>query len=414
MPRSWRILMLSLPLLAVLPLAAAPEPPEPQRYARLKREARAFLALPPERRERMRKLDEQLQRVADPARRKHLLDVLERYADWLDRLPADERRQVTEAPTRRARLARIRELRAEQWLRRQPQAVRDRLEGLRGTRDALEAVYAGRLAVRGPAAQAGLAVVAALLEPGQDPRSLAIAGLRKEERRRHRDWQVALRRWDELGPLPLRPVRVSELAPAVKTYVEEYLLPVLSPEERESLAHAEGHFQFLNVLVELADAHPPALPGPRGPTSFKELPQELRKRLWKTVPFKGMGKGLKSPLQKQFKPSQGKWPDYAIAVTRYAADKDVRMPHELWAYSRLDLSPGMQKFLEGRLKPKLEPEEKKLLKASEGKWPEFPRAIEELARRHKLTVPWQTLPGARGQWDLFRTRPKAGGPGPKR
>jgi hypothetical protein len=76
----------------------------------------------------------------------------------------------------------------------------------------------------------------------------------------------------------------------------------------------------------------------------------------------------------------------------------------------------MQTFLRNRLRPKLQPEEEKQLKASEGKWPDFPQTIERLAERHHLTVPWQTLPGARSDWEALRVRSKAGGKGrgPKR
>jgi hypothetical protein len=419
MPRCWRFLILALPLLAALPLVAAPDPPagapaaagsDPDRYARLRREAQAFLALPPERRERMRKLDERLQREPE-AKRKHLRDVLERYADWLDRLPPDERREVVKAPTRQARLRKVRELRAEQWVRRQPQAVRERLrklQGLAGVRDAVELVRAGWLPAPSPGAQAGQAVLAPLLDPGFDPRAVVLGRLRREERRRHHAWQVALHRWDELGPLAFRPLQLSELQDPVRRYVEEYLKPMLSGDEKDRLRKAEGQFEFLNVLVELADAHPPALPGPRGPTTFKELPQELKKRLWATVPFKTTGKGAKFPWGKQLKPKR--WPEFAVSVTRYAATHQVRMPHELWPYSRLELSQGVQKFLKNRLEPKLDVEEKKLLKAKEGKWPDFPETIQLLARRHNLTVPWQTLPGPRALWDPFRPRAKGSGP----
>src|SRR5262245_60734821 len=98
MPRSWRILIPALALLAALPLAAVPVPPapgpeaqrerlaewrkHPAEYARLEKKAVGFLALPAAQQERMRRLDHDLHREHS-ATQKHLFDVLDRYAAWL-------------------------------------------------------------------------------------------------------------------------------------------------------------------------------------------------------------------------------------------------------------------------------------------------------------------------------------------
>ena len=46
----------------------------------------------------------------------------------------------------------------------------------------------------------------------------------------------------------------------------------------------------------------------------------------------------------------------------------------------------------GPLGKVLRPAERQELKKAEGKWPDFPRTLLKLARKHKLTLPGMTLP----------------------
>ena len=410
MLRSWRKLILAVPLLAALPLAAVPEPPaaappEQREAAWLRQEARAFLALPREQRERMIRLDEALHKVRGPARQQHLRDVLRRYADWLDRLPEAERRQILEAPNRQGRLRQIRALREAQWLGRQPRAVRTALAALARAR-------AVELTTSQPTPGAGLSGAAVLLAPGPGGRPFLVARLRQEERRRRHQWHIAVRHWDDLGKRPL-PTHLKDFKKAVQLYVREYLLPTLAPQERDLLQRAEGELWFPYVLVYLADRHPPALPGEYGPKTFKELPAEVQDRIRKAVMVKG-GKGPGEPvLKKLVRAAEGKWPEFAVAVTRFTAQwpkgpkgpkgKGIRLsPFEFWPVYFGHLSPDVQRFLDEKLRPALSAEEDLRLTRSEGKWPDYPRTIQELATHHSLRVPWQTLPDARKQWDKYR------------
>jgi hypothetical protein len=411
MSRCWRKLILALPLLAALPLAAVPEQPagnppapadgrrDPTDAALLRQEARAFLALPAERRERMIKLDEDIQQAGSPARQQHLRDVLRRYADWLDRLPEHERRLITEAPTKKIRLRRIRELREEQWLRRQPKAVRNGLAALR-------AVAAVGLTLP-RFAGAELRLAGPLLAPAPDGQPFLIARLRQQERRRRHEWQIALRHWDDLGKRPL-PTRLSDFTDEVRKYVAEYLMPMLSPEERALLKAAEGQLRFPYVLVHLADQHPPALPGEYGPKTFKELPTDVQERIKKFVMVKGPKAGGEPTLKKKILAADGRWPKFAIEVTRMAAlafkGKGIKLSarYEFWPAHLSELSPEVQKFVKEKLPAKLNGDEKTLLARSQGKWPDYPQTIQELATRHGLQVPWQTLPGLRKNWDFYR------------
>jgi hypothetical protein len=61
-----------------------------------------------------------------------------------------------------------------------------------------------------------------------------------------------------------------------------------------------------------------------------------------------------------------------------------------------------QEFIEKKLMPTLPPQQKKALEGLEGKWPEYPRRLAELARQHKKPIPGITLPGPQALWDAAR------------
>jgi hypothetical protein len=353
------MLILSVAALAAAPLLAVFDPTleeleqnrqklekwraEPRRFARLRHDLRDFLALPDEDRRRLRKLDYLLHQEK-PATQTRLYEVMERYADWLERLPAAERQQLRALRDWRQRLDRIRQIRQEEWIARLPQAVRERLKKTQGAE-----------------------------------RDRLIAALQKQHRQRRQEWRTAFEHWDEL--LKKRPagIRQRDLPAAMKVFVEEYLRPRLSPEEKNRLDKvADKPARFPKVLVELANRHPLALPGPWGPTHFEELPRDVQKLL--KEPTDGM------------RQAEGKWPRYAVAVVEAAQSRKVRLPIEFWPSQYGDLSGPVQQFLHKKLEPLLTHQEVGQILKSRGKWPAYPLAIESAARKHGLQVPWKTLP----------------------
>jgi len=371
-----RSFLLAGAILVAVPLAAWPDvtPEEraegqrkldkwradPAFLARMRAHALAFLELPTPRQEQLVKLDRELHAL--PARAEtRLLEVGRRYAAWLDRLPEADRQKIKDAPESKVRLERIRELREQEWIRRLPLKQRETLEKA------------------APAERARLS-----------------EEYLREQRQRRREWQMAFQHWDDLIKRQHLPSTLADFPPEVQTYVDEYLRHWLSPEEQTRLKRVQGNWPaFPYALVALADKHPMALPGAIGPTQFKDLPADVQTRL---------SARLKNPGTAALKKAEGKWPDYAIVVTNLAHNRKVRLPYELWPSRREDLSAGMVTFLDRKLLPALKDLEKVRLKDAEGKWPQYPRAIQELARQHKLQVPWQTLPGPREKWDNYRFR----------
>lgn len=342
---------------------------QPARLEQLRRSWRQFQLLPVERRDAIVRLDEELHRLP-PSERERLTNALERYADWLARLPEADRARIAAAATKDERLALIRTLRDQQWMAKQPRAVREQWAKLQGAaRDAF------------------------------------VRARRAEARQRKREWTIAARFWKELEsrrPLPSRP---ADFPGEVRTYIQDYLKPMLNKDEKEQLAKAEGTWPgYPLTLVELADRHPQALPGPHGPRTIAELPLPLQNRLAK--PKLGAFKALRS--------REGHWPQFAHELTRIAAKRGwAPFPHELWPWNFKGLTAPMQTFVDRTLRPVLNASEQTDLLHSEGKWPDFPLTIDRLARAHDLRPPWHTLPGAREKWDAYRLgRPHAARPGP--
>jgi len=102
---------------------------DPEHSARLQRDLNAFWAMSPQRRARLRKLDQDLHQE-DSATQMRLWDVLERYHSWVERLPEADRRRIESARDWRHRLALVKELREREWVRRQPPSTQKRLASL--------------------------------------------------------------------------------------------------------------------------------------------------------------------------------------------------------------------------------------------------------------------------------------------
>jgi hypothetical protein len=342
---------------------------QPEKFARLRRDTIFFLSLPRDQQKRIDELDRQMEKMTI-AERSRLEKVLERYGAWLDRLEPAERHRIKDAPDTETRLKIVKKMREEEWLKRQPAAFRDKLAKLTAVQRAEE-----------------------------------IKNRRVKERKDRLHWQIAARFWNELaGGKQPPPKQLTDLPAEVQNYVKLYLMPWLGPGELNELQKAEGHWpQYPMTLVALADKHPLALPNPRGPKKIEDLPEEIVRRLFKVKPDK------QKPQFKQFSDVAARI-GLARAVAQRAKNKPpdgVILPHELWPYRQKCLSQQVQDFIKGKLQPVLTPDEKLALVEADAKgvWPDYPRKLKELAEKHNLRVPWQTLPGPPLLWDRYRITP---------
>lgn len=340
----------------------------PERLQKLRAEGAAFFSLPEERRQQILEIDEALVRQPRPVQRR-LTEVLDRYTRWLETLDEASRKRLAAAPDSKSRLQVIQELREQQWIKNQPQAVQAELHKLQGE------AYAKRL-----------------------------RELKQEERQRKLEWTIARRFWDELEKKQRLPTSIDELPQSarepMREYVREYLLPVLSDAEKEHLEKAAGEWpRFPMTLVAIAAKHPPALPGPLGPKSLKELPQDIRVLLMKDQLPK-VKKDL-DLLAKFHKLREGTWPEFGTRLANHAKSRGLVFPHEFLAYNEDCLSSAMKQFLNKTLLPVLDADQKYRLANAILKWPEYPRTIQELAEAHQLQPPWHTLP-RQEYWDGYR------------
>jgi hypothetical protein len=330
---------------------------DPEHYARLKQELRAFLELPPEEQIRLRRLDLDLHQETSASHAK-LFRVLERYSRWLEALPVADRERIETAANPRERLDRIKEIRQQQWIARLPKVYRDKLDAAKGAE-----------------------------------RTALIQEYRQKDKARREEWQLALRHWDDMVS-GRQPSRLQEFQPAVQTFFKEHLKPRLSAEELVRLEKAEGKWPlYAQVLVDLADNHVVAFPG-AGPKLFAELPKEDLAALERLNP-----NDLKS-----LRSSEGKWPEFALRVVEAARRNNIDLPRPLGPSRADEFPPSVRYFIRERLAPVLEPEEKVRLAHAEGHWPAYPRTLLNLARRHHLWVPGMSLPGPREYWNKFRAQ----------
>jgi hypothetical protein len=142
-------------------------------FARLQRDLAAFRGLSEEKQGKLRRLDHDLQ-AKEAATQTRLWRVMHRYADWLERLPENQRNRIDAAATSDERLQIIRDLRDREWLNRLPRAVREQVEK--------------RISQAKP-----------------DEKADVLAKARASERQRRQDWQLPPRLMDESRGKPKKP-----------------------------------------------------------------------------------------------------------------------------------------------------------------------------------------------------------------
>jgi hypothetical protein len=324
---------------------------DPEHWQRLQHDLQAFYALPESRQKAMRRFDRQLHEgdLAVQARRWR---VLGRYASWLEKLPAEERRRIDEETNPAKRLQLLRELRSREWLDRLPDRLRNEV-------------------LRLPAEQ----------------RAERIAQLRAEERRQRQNWQrLSSSRSEE--PVP-RPAHLNELPTEVRQFVELAVLPRLSADERDRLRKAEGKYpEWLRLIHDLNAAHPVLPPLPSGPiVSPKDLPIGMRRLTRMEI------ESLRSTV--------GRWPEFALEVTRQLRGKVPNLP-SLGASKLDDFPPEIQTVVRNQLLPRLNDSQRQILQALQGRWPEYPLELLRLAQQKRVILPVMGLPGPPAMWEAVR------------
>lgn len=330
-----------------------------------------FKRFPPARQEQLRRLDDELQAVESPARDR-LFAALERYAVWLDRLPDGYRKEVLSAPAAPERLEAVRRVKARLW------------------RESLPAPARQKLADADPA-----------------ERDRLLGEWRQQDAARRQMWHEARRRWAD-APTERKPwpFDSDDLTRRVNEFADRALRPRLRADDVRELddrrAAASGGgwlawWMYGYTVRRLADAHPylpEAAAGKPMVTTVADLPPGLANRLGQGQA--APGKAARKALQNA--PQHGKWPDFAELVAREARDLRVTVPRPLGPCRPGEFKPEVNTFVTDQLVPKLSAEDREELARQEGRWPEYPRKMIELATKADLSIPGATLPGSPKKW----------------
>lgn len=377
-PTSLRVF--SIGLLGGLSFAIAAQEstfnPDDQEY--LRRQYSWFLKQEPGRQKQLRKLHADFEAL-DPDVHVRYERVMKQYNAWLARLPDADRERVVTASSALARIEIVRELREQDWVRTLPGPYRTEYEELKG-----------------------------------EARKRRVADWRNEEAERDEEWALALRSWDQFVPGKVPQLFMNEGRAQIDTYVQ-HLKENLLEHERKALEEARGnadefgnYFGYALEIVRLSDAHP-TLPGKVGAKDFNSLPEPVKEYLIKTDKhFRKKGLLPGGEDLKVLRQSEGRWPEFAVELTKYAQKNKLTLPMPLGDCSKDQMPTEIAQFLEKVLESQLRRSEAgkadlELLTKTQGTWPDYPRMIVELAKKHKLSVPGWTLPGQPQMWDRFRS-----------
>jgi hypothetical protein len=368
-------------LFTVLAATAAHDAPiNPDDPAYIRRQYVWFQAQDPARQQQLRRLHAELVDLG-PEDQARLMRVMQTYNAWLaHHLSEPDKERVQSAPTAAERLEVIRELREREWVESLPRPYRDEYARLEG-----------------------------------DARRQKVQEWRTEEAERKEDWVLAQRHWNEYPQGKVPQMFLNEGRGQIEMFVG-HLRENLSEAERKELEDAHtgaedfgNYFWYAREIVRLADLHP-VLPGRVGPKDFNSLPDPVKAYLRERDPqFRKKGDDVR-----ELRKFNGRWPEYAVELTRHCQKNNLKLPVPLGDCRKEDMPNEVKLFLDRALEPQLKKTdagraELDALSKAQGSWPEYPRMIMDLAKKYKMPVPGWTLPGPQQAWDRLRVgknRPK--------
>ena len=365
---------------AALAYAAAPAGDDDP--ARLRGLLAYFDGLPAGERAQIRDLDRQLHELPDGDR---LERVMCRYSAWLDRLPEADRNRVESARDAYARRTVVHELRDQEYVDALPPAQRDAYARAKTRHEKGELVKESARRGRSPQGGAGT-------------RSRCTGARLKD---------------DELRKLELLP-RMRESRAALEAFAKN-IEPALTEQERKQLIRLrlagddDGRlWSFAVFLHGVAEKYAGVLlPGPEVAGKLADLPKEVQTALVKGAPGTF---GKDKPLPKELADAARRWPQFGVAVVKFAAARKIALPVPLGPTKRDELPADVRDFVEKVLEPSLGAADLKRLKDAAGRWPDYPQAVMALAHEHKpkpLPVPGWTLPENEAWKSVKRKKPAA-------
>lgn len=268
-----------------------------------------------------------------------LLDVFQKFGEWYESLDQTDKTQLADASHPDERIAEIKKILIRQWMARIPKADSK-----------------------------------ALLKLDANTRAIQIARMKKEEQIR------VAQSFDKKRKTGL----YSEEALKFITQIKQQL----SSEQLEKVSKLEGKKgPFVKMILDFAEDNPPLPLNKMGVKylSPKDLPTEVSAEL-KSLKQAGVYKQIEiTKIEKR-------WPAFARGVTEIIRKNDPSFNYEFGACKFNDLPEDIRTVVENELFQLLQDDEKAKLQLVEGKWPDYPLMIRDLARVHLVTIPGISIP----------------------
>jgi len=335
----------------------------PEHHSQLLKNYESFQALPKEKQKTLKDLDDAIYQLiksydsyqtlgkekqialkkttgkSDSQEAGRLLEVFQKFGEWYEALDETEKDSLAKASHPDGRIAEIKKILTSQWISRLPQG------------DSV-----------------------ALLKLDEPMRAIQIAKMKKEEQ-----------------------IRVAQSFDKKKKgglYLEEtqkfitQIKQQLSSEQLEKVGKVEGKkAAFVKMILDFADDNPP-LPLNKMGIKFlspKDLPPEVSAQL-KSLKQLGVYK------QVEITKIEKRWPAFARGVTEIIRKSDPSFNYEFGACKFNDLPEDIRTVVENELIQMLQDDEKAKLQLVEGKWPDYPLMLRDLARIHLVTIPGISIP----------------------
>lgn len=267
-----------------------------------------------------------------------LLEVFQKFGEWYEALDLKEKDRLAKASYPDERIAEIKKILTSQWISRLPKVDSD-----------------------------------ALLKLDEPMRAIQIVKMKKEEQVR------VAQSFDKKKKVGLYSEETQKFITQIKQQ--------LSSEQLEKLGKLEGKKgAFVKMILDFTEDNPPLPLNKMGVKylSSKDLPPEVSARL-KSLKQTGVYKSF------ELIKIEKKWPAFARGVTEIIRRNDPAFNYEFGACKFEDL-PEDVRVVVNELLQMLQDDEKVKLQAVEGKWPDYPLMLRDLARVHLVIIPGISIP----------------------
>ena len=267
-----------------------------------------------------------------------LLEVFQKFGEWYEALDLKEKDRLAKASYPDERIAEIKKILTSQWISRLPKVDSD-----------------------------------ALLKLDEPMRAIQIVKMKKEEQIR------VAQSFDKKKKVGLYSEETQKFITQIKQQ--------LSSEQLEKLGKLEGKKgAFVKMILDFTEDNPPLPLNKLGVKylSSKDLPPEVSARL-KSLKQTGVYKPF------ELIKIEKKWPAFARGVTEIIRRSDPAFNYEFGACKFEDL-PEDVRVVVNELLQMLQDDEMVKLQAVEGKWPDYPLMLRDLARVHLVIIPGISIP----------------------